>query len=597
MEICVAMDISSSTVGEPLEAEIAVIKGLLTLRDKASEIQINVLPWTVTPHEPIQLPNAITTLSSLNPDSGTTPSCLYQREKYVEALKRCGIWFLLTDGGIDEKELKAFTMATMEHSIHDKAVVVVFFGSKDNVPIPGDLDVSSGISIFALAYQSLFLFTDVSSRETYIIQAKGCFKALLGHYPQPIFTDSTLWGHLPRMDYATLANIQLPAPKSRSLLSKNKIALEHNFILDPRDVYTNTLAPVLVTRVTTPTHLRTLSIIEVSLGTSDGLSDWLAAQLEDIPDKMDSALRLDVSCDAKRTLTAVLELIRDGIAGEIFEDAQANLRNAHEVNWRYFRTMSVAHNEHQAMTHNRNAVLRQAHKDLAAMKAARFTSVARNLPRNIFPARIAFPNKVVSPLSIPLSADFSSIFTPGFICTPKSNLIGTCTFCNRGNSLMTLLLKAIPPTTFPLQDAYSHTPFTLDPSFPTRLPELKGGIKELISSKVCCDMCGFHIATSVPKEGNDLTMPVGRIVAAIPCVGFSGKDEDSAKNAKAVMDILGKVFCYGVRREDVLGVWVRLLEDSNFTEMVRQGGEMKLFGMVLGWFLGESKRLSNLLSR
>lgn len=584
MEICLAIDISGSTVGAPLEAEIEAVRKFLDLRDDTSKkhLKMSLLPWTITPHHLIPLPEPVhKLLELLNPDSGTAPSCLYNSTEYVSALQKCNLWFLLTDGAVDEEELKAFTRATMQHGTHAKTCIVVLFGFENDYCQPGDLDVSTGISVFSLASDALYLFHDIPTGQVYILQAKGVFKTLLGTHPQAVFTVDLDWDMLPKTTYASLGTVHFPSThKKRAVLDKDSIALERRLVVNPTNLYANQITPNLLDRVLTPTHLRSLSIIELSLGSADALSHWLSSHIKHPPEIPLMSFRPDIGHKAKASLQLILQYLQDGIQGDRMSHAQSSLRKAHEANWsRHRRTVIENYHEHITPTVQRNSLLLEAITNINTMRRAMDAYPKLGQPRNIFPARVAFPSQHPTNDHESFRAELATSWMPGYLLTPNTNLIGTCPFCDRERAQMALLFKVIAPTTFTPAGAGVRVPFKLNSSVRTDFPKLKRGIRDLISSTLCCDMCAYHINSRSPSQKT-----TGRIIAAIPCVGFAGRDDTEARNADSVFSVLDSVLWGSFRKGDVKQVWMTLVKDSEYESME---GDLALFGQALSWFYEE----------
>lgn len=584
MEICLAIDISGSTVGAPLAAEIEAVRKFLDLRDETSRkgSKVSLLPWTVTPHHLIPLPEPVhRLLEMLDPDSGTAPSCLFHSPEYVAALQKCNLWFLLTDGAVDEEELNAFTKATMEKGTHGKACVVIFFGFENDYCQPGDLDVSTGISVFSLATDALYLFHDIPTGQVYILQAKGAFLSLLVPRSQAIFTDDLDWDMLPKITYASLGTVRFPpAQKTRALLPKDSIALEHRLVVKPKHLYEKRISPAVLDSILTPTHLRTLSIIELSLGSADALSRWLSSHIKHPPGLPLTSFRPDINNLAKASLERILQYIYDGVQDDRLTNAQASLRKAQEANWsRHRRNVIEYYHENITPILQRNALLDQALADITTMRAAMDAYPQPGRVRNIFPARIAFPSQLPTNDHESFRAELVTSWMPGFLLTPYTNFIDTCPLCDRAQSQMALLFKAIAPTTFTLAGAGARVPLQLDSSFGAEVPQLKGGIRELISSTVCCDLCAYQISSPSPSQKT-----VGRIIAAIPCVGFAGRDGTEVRNAESVFRVLDGVFWGSIRKEDVKRVWMEVVKNSGFEGM---DGDLRMYGLALRWFYDE----------
>ncbi|KAL2071982.1 hypothetical protein VTL71DRAFT_11325 [Oculimacula yallundae] len=161
------------------------------------------------------------------------PQTIYTIPSYLEALQKCSMWFLFTDGKIYPHEVQSFGNRTTEVGLHEKVNVVIMFGTIHD-GAPGGTDFSIGITCNALALHSLFLFHDIQNGSVYLIQVKGCFTALLAaNSENPRLDDQTEWYQLPRIRYQDLATIDFPTTQS---LHTNKVALHPGLVLRLRDV-------------------------------------------------------------------------------------------------------------------------------------------------------------------------------------------------------------------------------------------------------------------------------------------------------------------------------------------------------------------------
>jgi hypothetical protein len=82
------------------------------------------------------------------------------------------------------------------------------FGNVDTTP-PADAEISIGIAAYALAANSILLFHDIPTDKLYLLQAKGCFKAPLGEYEQPLLGRYLRWSDLPQVTYTKLASVEI----------------------------------------------------------------------------------------------------------------------------------------------------------------------------------------------------------------------------------------------------------------------------------------------------------------------------------------------------------------------------------------------------
>lgn len=168
-----ALDISGSTAGKVLKVEKDAIRticdGLSVVRKRDAQI----LPWDSHAHRIIQLGG----LEHVDSSGGTDPTVLLSNSDYKNSLLRSDLWFLLTDGEIDEDIVKKFALNIGAARLHGTACVVVVFGSHLDRPVL--CNISVGKSVFAVTPDCLFLFHDFETGKVYVLQSKGRFRALL----------------------------------------------------------------------------------------------------------------------------------------------------------------------------------------------------------------------------------------------------------------------------------------------------------------------------------------------------------------------------------------------------------------------------------
>ena len=150
---------------------------------------------------------------------------LYSSPACLQALSTCGLWFLFTDGEIQDNFVQDFAVSTAEQGLHGIACVVVVFG-KCSTAHPANCDISVGVATYAVAPDYLFLFHDIPTGKLSILGAKGCFKKLLSQsgssYVQPNLSRYTTWAELPHITYEDLSSIRISPPKK---VTRDEMAL------------------------------------------------------------------------------------------------------------------------------------------------------------------------------------------------------------------------------------------------------------------------------------------------------------------------------------------------------------------------------------
>lgn len=229
------MDVSGSTSGNILHQEKQAIRAVCsTLTGQGLEANSAILPWSHCAFSPVKL-NRIQDLRSRG---GTNPAVLLEDQACRSQLQNSDLWFLMTDGMIDEPHVHSFANALPGAGVHGTACVIVLFGSANHSPF--SCNVSVGISVFAVAPHCIFLFHDIRSEKVYVFQAKGCFATLLPEEKRfAAFGEWTRWTDLVRIDYKDLARVRVPAATK---LSQDTVLLPDGRQFDMNSIYHNSLS-------------------------------------------------------------------------------------------------------------------------------------------------------------------------------------------------------------------------------------------------------------------------------------------------------------------------------------------------------------------
>ena len=174
LSICIAIDISGSTYGKTLRKEIGAVQKICSLLSPRNENPVRLLPWCDEALPPIFLPKESKKMKTLQSGGGTNPKVLYSSATSLRALSSCVLWFLFTDGHIENSLVQDFAIATAELGLHGLACIIVIFGSTLVGP-PANCNISVGFATYAVTPDCLFLFQDVPSGSLSILQAKGRF--------------------------------------------------------------------------------------------------------------------------------------------------------------------------------------------------------------------------------------------------------------------------------------------------------------------------------------------------------------------------------------------------------------------------------------
>lgn len=235
--ITFAVDVSGSTAGAIIEREKAAVSQICDLHrshNPGLATQSTVLPWSHRAKSPLPA----TDVNQLEAGGGTEPPVLLENAQSLAHLQASNIWFLFTDGAIDQHLIHKFANAIPTAKLHGTACVIVLFGYAQRSPF--DCNVSVGSSVFAVAPHCLFLFHDVRSDRVFVLQGKGCFLSILPKDKQFVsFGKWTKWDDLVQIKYGDLANLKVPAPAK---LAQDAVQLPDGREFDMRHIYNDTIS-------------------------------------------------------------------------------------------------------------------------------------------------------------------------------------------------------------------------------------------------------------------------------------------------------------------------------------------------------------------
>jgi hypothetical protein len=484
--ICVAIDKSGSTWGETLREEIKAVQNICSLLSPRNEKPISLLPWCDWALDPIYLPKQSTSMLNLTSDGGTDPSVLYSSPACLRALTTCELWFLLTDGKIDNRLVQKFALATAELGLHSLACVVIVFGSTMAGP-PAKCDISVGIAAYAVAPDCLFLFHDIPTGKLSIMQAKGRFKELLSKsgtsFVQPILNKYTTWAELPHMTYEDLSRIRIAPPKK---VAADELALQNDLVVRMQDLYTGAADPESVGEILkNEDNLKSIVIAEMTRGTGKELQAWLDTQQKPLPELTRD--RPDVGGRAQRAVSQLLDSLNNGDTAEKIEKLQDDLRKAHEENWRQFQIVIQAHtdNERTVVFANDSWSRARYHTEKLVSHTGNQTWLSQN----------SWPHYDMDKVDVTIASpnggpQVRPLFLPGFKrCpdAPNSEFVQRCMLCCR-EAVLVILLKTPPDittTNFPREGSYTPLAFPLAMSTFAET--------DILSFFICCDSCALYL--------------------------------------------------------------------------------------------------------
>jgi hypothetical protein len=507
--ICVAVDVSASTYDSILDAEKHAIQDICKLIPRKLRPRIHILPWNDGAGEPVDLDG----IHSLFADGGTNPNTFLDDHACRDLLQDADFWFLMTDGEIDDSLVRRFARGIREYGLHGKACIICVFG--DRAELPATCNITVGISVFAVSPHVAFLYNDVTSGKTYVLQTKGCFSALLppGH-PPPSLDYNTTWEDLPLTSFENLSRVHVPPPE---IVGRDEVILQDNSKLNmskflqelPSD--DRTISQILDHEE----NCNTIALAAKLRDEADKLQLWLdrvdkklESESQDISPKMkESALlnhvtqNLWVSDDMADTRTVIhrpkmVQSIPQHLP-EIHEQSADNLPST--------SSYETGTNSHRRTSSGHMRRLSSTSVEFAG------DNLSRDSESNVKPSK-AYSSSYSAPVPNYLGPYDSFLSAPGFTKPPKSkdSFQGKCMRCSNSSAELCLLLRS--PTDTAIT---SHFPAAGTQSV-LLYPLTLGNYAEMdiLSSDLLCDTCALkRMRMRGASEGNDIKF-------SLPLVSF-----------------------------------------------------------------------------
>lgn len=481
-KISVAVDISTSTRGLILSQEALAISTICRLLSKKARKNGHLLPWSKEAHPILRLKDS----AELKVNYGTDPSALCSNSAHVTALKKSELWILMTDGQIEEETINKFADGIARNGLHGIICVIMLFGNLPRKPCL--LNTSVGISLFAVASNCLFLFHDVDSGRTYVLQHKGCFTTSFeGIWSvNPSLDTSATWNSLSLTSHKQLAMLRIPKPVT---LGKDEIALIGGKTIKIQDLYQGRLNPQTVSEIfENDDNIKTVLLTAATRGKSAEVEAWLAEQRMTALDCY-TAPRLDINQKAYFCTEMLIKLMKNEESQSNLIDLQRRLRDAHATNWIRLR----ASIECQLVETNTRNEYVTACIDRSISTRVNSLSSPANLSLFSSAHRVNMKPSQQFYQYNQFATTVPYLFTPNYRRTTgyssETKLSGYCSLCGDLTSLPALLLKKPDPNL--------RTQALPAPGSQTRLafPLAMGNFPEtdIISSFVCCDPCSYFI--------------------------------------------------------------------------------------------------------
>ena len=567
VSICVAIDTSGSTYGGGLRCEVDFLLGIDDMLSPENRTPITVLPWSDCSGKPATLVRGSQKRPDLKSRGGTNPAVLYSSVLSLKALSSSKLWFLLTDGRIQNDFVQDFAMKTAQSGIHGTACVVVCFGSQSLIP-PARCNISVGIAIFAVSPHCLFLYHD--GEKLFILQAKGCFNTLLPRsgdaYVQPELNDDTAWHDLPSTSFEDLARVIVPPPRE---VSAEEIAFQEDLNVNMQDLYAGTVDQKDVGAILkNEDNVKSLVMAEVTRGHGEKLQTWLQKQHRVVPVLTND--RPDVGGEAQRGIVEIVQHIKGGKNPP--DKLRAKVREAHQTNWKQFVMKVGELHEEVLQAHQFNDLLEDASSRSTAMsaygdgdecssyageafvqgKSSSRMSSSRSRRRS---TRVTALRKIDEPHAevesqttaegqeeFPVSN--KELFYPGFkrcTDTKDQDFYGSCMLCH-GEAILTLLMKAPPKISTP-----NFPPIGSQSALAYPLAMGNFAETDFLSFFVCCDSCAVYLVRTYRSPFSEV------IAGAIPLVDF-------ASNRDALLEVLMTASKSRFRKEDLAALFLAIID-------------------------------------
>lgn len=556
-----AVDVSGSTLGRTLTEEKRFVAKASSLLSPRSQIMAKILPWD----DKAKTVRGLSKLETLQSAGYTVPGAIIENNESRLALKQSSLWFLLTDGLIDDAPRERFAKLIAQNGIHGTSCVVVIFGTSYGGS-PASCNISVGVSVFAVVPHCLFLFYDTSNRQIMIFSCKGIFKSLLGDQANPEIDERTTWLSIPRLSIEKLSSLIIPPAKS---LSEDEIALQGDMVVNFEELWSNSLTPERVSKILSDEdNVASLVMTAQSRNQVDRYQTWIQQQKINVDDPLFKT-RPDIYGNTTSNFQELLASFKAG--GLLNGQVQFRLRKAYAMNMSSFlRDIETKEREAQARdiviqtSSSRSSSCISSAQSLSptpsyggsiySNKSAP-TSVpippssyggSYNPPRQRLPYMsptfspvasysystprqpVSAPQPPPAPRAPPRSIQSDLLYTPGFR-KKGGSFTGSCPICGAGNVTMAWLFRT-PPTqlTTPGFPALGESSTPAFPLAAGNFPET-----DIVSASICCDPCStlcVNVGSSPASE---------TIIGALPMVLYA---ENTKSYEEALYKALGRRF-------------------------------------------------------
>ena len=223
-----AVDVSGSTKNRVLDTEKHAILKIGSELNQYAKAEAQVVPWSTEVGRAVLLSDVM----ALRSQALTNPSKLCSSRNSIDSLRKSSLWFLMTDGFVDEDEVRKFVNVVPDIQLHGTPCILIIFGWRP--PKPLDVNISVGYPMLAVAPHSLVLFHDVVTDEVWPLAAKGCFEALLPGVYGDNTADDGEWTDMKmeyQMDTTTKSHVNVghEAEDTRDMHGAARVKAESKF--------------------------------------------------------------------------------------------------------------------------------------------------------------------------------------------------------------------------------------------------------------------------------------------------------------------------------------------------------------------------------
>ncbi|KLP09064.1 uncharacterized protein Y057_3340 [Fusarium fujikuroi] len=562
------------------------------LEPKELADQSYILPWDRQAHDPV--PTNL--IGDLQHSVGSNPSSIFDNRLGRKRLEQSKIWFLMTDGVIEEERANDFTNKIAEAGLHGTPSVIIVFGNRSRPPSRSKLSI--GMSICAPSPHCAVLFHDVWSNEPFIVQAKGCFASLLPKGSYFKWFSGSKWTDFPQTSYDRLLRVRVP---QSIRLSKDEVALPYSRVFDMKYIYNDSMSDQdKLQLLSNNSALDAIMVVARTRGEGFLVKLWieslrrttrresLTIDRDDVDSRGLTAMRFLLMA-AEQELKAPNTRHKDiwscltcvapprcsrsmqvhGTSHLDFHRASVRLQN--KRNWASF----------EAKVEMERAALMRVTKGLQEVQSA-IEILDDPLPNDPslatadtfwYPAsgvKTARDNEKLPASVLPKKLDKQdvdkSLFLSGFKGTRKlekaaqSRAYATCPICREPNSIQALLLRASPKE--------NKTPQLPSPNQMLKLtcPLALGNYPEvdIILPLTCCDGCAFLLLRT--NKQATTTQTSHQVAAALPLVSLQDK-----QNRRLWRQTLAEVFRHRFHDSDVLSIFLATIctEIENVPSLTR----------------------------